>query len=143
MSGIKREVFDIDGDKYELCRLPVKHQIDVHIDLLKQFGESVAQGLAEGLADNMDTQKLLSADSLILLSGGMESLVKNVDSEVLLRLCRKLFDGALVNGKPMFGPSDEGYELFDTHFSGRMVHLMKVFGKAVQFNWGPFSGAKQ
>lgn len=140
---IERKTFEIDDDKYELCRLPVTKQTVLFVALLKQLGESMATALAAGTSEGIELESLLNSDLISLLPGGMETLVERLDPTVLMALCRQVFDGALVNGQPMFGKSDEGYERFETHFSGRFVHLLKVFGKAVQFNFGPFSGAKQ
>ncbi len=140
---IERKTFEIDDDKYELCRLPVTKQTVLFVALLKQLGESMATALAAGTSDGIELETLLNSDLISLLPGGMETLVERLDPTVLMALCRQVFDGALVIGQPMFGKSDEGYERFETHFSGRFVHLLKVFGRAVQFNFGPFSGAKQ
>ena len=38
---------------------------------------------------------------------------------------------------------DEGMPLFESHFSGQMVHFLKVFGEVIKFNFGPFSGARK
>lgn len=140
---IERKSFEIDNEKYELCRLPVTQQAVLFVALIKQLGEAVATAIASGTANGVKLETLLSSDILSLLPGGMATLVERLDPVVLMALCRQVFDGSLVNGRPMFGKSDEGYELFETHFSGRFVHLLKVFGEAVQFNFGPFSGAKQ
>lgn len=140
---IERKTFEIDGDNYELCRLPVSQQTILFVALIKQLGESIATALAAGTSEGIEIQTLLNSDLISLLPKGMETLVDRLDPVVLMALCRQVFDGSLVNGQPMFGKSDEGYERFETHFSGRFVHLLKVFGRAVQFNFGPFSGAKQ
>ncbi len=140
---IERKEFEIDGDKYELCRLPVTKQTVLFVNLIKQLGESVSHALASGAAEGIKLTELLDSDLITLLPGGMETLVERLNPDNLIAMCRQVFDGATVNGRPMFGVAEEGFELFETHFSGRFVHLLKVFGKAVQFNFGPFSGAKQ
>jgi len=140
---VERKSFDVDGDTYELCRLVVTKQTVLFVNLLKQLGESVAHALAAGITDGVKLEELLSSDLISLLPGGMETLVERLDPDSLMALCRQVFEGATVNGQPMFGMADDGFERFETHFSGRFVHLLKVFGKAVQFNFGPFSGAKQ
>ena len=140
---LERKTIEIDGESFSFERLSAPVGIEFFVDLFKQLGDALSGALITtggvvSLVSVTDPESIMK-----MIPGGIEGLCRSLKATELLRLCRIIFAGSLVNNKPMYSPTGSGMSEFDAHFAGRYVHLFNVFAEAVKFNFGPFSGGKQ
>lgn len=119
--------FDVGGNSYSFTQLPAHEAVDVHMFLTSVFGDLIGGGLQAitggGGIENMDidTSKLGQA-----LMGALRKENRAEAKEHIGTLLKSVRFNA------------NGLSLNDGHFDGKIMHLYKVLGMAMEVNFSDF-----
>ena len=119
----------IDGCTYTVQMLPGTKSWKMGLRLMKMLGPSLAKAL-DGAGG--DIQKLLDTkvDSGFL-SEAIVMLAERLDETEVEMMVQQLAEATLVNDKPL-------KSIFDLHFQGNPIGVVKWLSFAVQANFAPF-----
>jgi NAD/NADP transhydrogenase beta subunit len=123
----------IDGHEYQFSQFGAKQSLKLLVRLSKILGEPLSKGLAAlkpeaklSLGTVLDSK--VSGDAI----GGMvAALTNNLDADEVLEIVETLVGEAACL-------CDEKKVVFNTHFAGRLGHLMKVLYAALEVQYGNF-----
>lgn len=130
---VKKEV---DGHDYEFSLLGARESLKTLTKLVKLLGEpmAIALGAIGGDRDIEKGKKILAAlTTSDLLARATRALIERMDEDNVADLVEKLTGKAttMCDGKPI---------IFNSHYEGRLGHLFKVFGAALEVQFGDFFG---
>lgn len=112
----QREV-TVDSETYKVHLLPPSRAIGLSVRLMKIVGEPLAA--MAGQSDNMETA----------LPTAVRALTTRLDESEVLGLIQKLLETVTQGNKPV---------VFETHFQGRLGHMLKLVAKIVEVQFGDF-----
>jgi hypothetical protein len=119
----------IDGEEYTFCQLPPKQSIRLLTRILKIIGPALGGAVSGG-----NVQSILDLD----IDPGMivSNLCSRLDESDVEYVVDVLLSQVLHSG------SGDISKVFDQHFAGRLPHLFKVIGTALEVQYGDFFGGK-
>lgn len=130
---------DVDGALYEFEQMNTTTALKTLTTLTKLIGEPVMMTLGSVMKDLKPGAKfkLLDVDFNTLnadaLAKAVKILIENMDDSRVVDLVKRLTsEKVLCDHKPI---------VFDTHFSGKLGHLFKVLGAALEAQYGSFLDA--
>lgn len=133
---MKVEQREIDGIRYTISQMPATLSVKVFARLCRLLGEPVVRLIAGAV----DSKEQLTAEQFaIVISGVFHMLDEDQAAETIKDLLR----GAKCNRLAGFdtGADAEISGAFDSHFSGRILHLLKVAQFAIETNYHDFFAA--
>lgn len=121
----------IDGHDYEFSIFGAKKSIKVLVRLSKILGKPFGLLMGSFKGPGKMLEREVDTD---LMSLAFSALTDNLDSDEVIDILETLVAGdyILCDGKKV---------IFDTHYEGRLDHLMKVVMIALEVQYGNFSGA--
>lgn len=123
---------DIDGHMYTVQMLGGTESWKMLLKLSKMLGPSL--GKIVGGVKNLDSLMDMEIGGGGFIAEAIESFVSNVDEPAATSIIEKLKDVSQVNGKPLRG-------IFELHFQGDGVGIIKWLVFALQAQYGNFSDA--
>lgn len=133
----------VDGSLYEFEQFGATHSLKILTKLTKLIGEPLTLAFTAML----DGEKKLGAEveapatkkSILdrkingkMLGEAVKALVDKLDEDEVLSLVQQLCAQSLLcDGKKI---------IFDSHYEGRLGHLFKVLGAALEVQYGDFLG---
>ena len=118
----------VDGIKYEFQQFGAKESLKTLMRLSKILGKPIALALGS-LGEKVDFSNVKGD----LLADAAQALTERLDQDEVLNLIQLLTaDKVLCEGKKVS---------FDLHYQGRLDHLFKVLGAALEVQYGNFFGA--
>jgi len=120
----------IDGCTYTVQMLPGTKAWKMGLRLAKMLGPSLGKAIdgAEG-----DLQKLMNTQlDSSFLSDAITMLAERIEEVEVELIVQQLAEVTLVDGKPL-------KTIFDLHFQGNPVGVVKWLAFAIKTNFGPFS----
>jgi hypothetical protein len=115
----------IDGNLYAVSQLPGSRGLEMFGKLAGLLGPAALEAIAKGASLEKDLQTLAPAAVL---------LFSRLQPGDLSAIAKELLGPASVNGTPL-------EPTFETHFQGRILHLLKVMVFAVEVNYRDFFAA--
>ncbi|MDR0303750.1 MAG: hypothetical protein LBH98_03140 [Chitinispirillales bacterium] len=122
MSGMQTQSRVIDGKQVSITPLPFTQSIRFKFSLLKILGGNATE-LGKGFENYL-------TDSFVGIGQMLESVLKNVNAEVLDALLQVWLQNVKIDGKEM---NDEGQKTL--MFSGNMTFLYKVCAAVLEVNY--------
>lgn len=121
---------NIDGSKYEFQQFGASHSLKVLTKLTKICGESITLAMTATKGSGNFFDREFDSD---VLGKAVRSLVDKLDEDQVIDLIEELTARhVLCDGKQF---------VFDAHYEGRLDHLFKVLGAALEVQYGNFFGA--
>ena len=119
----------IDGEEYTFCLLPPKQSIRLLTRILKIVGPALGGAVSGG-----DIESIMDAD----IDTGMiiSQLCSRLDENDVEHIIDALLSQVIHKG------SGDLSRVFDQHFAGRLPHLFKVVGVALEVQYGDFFAGK-
>lgn len=124
----------VDGKLYEFQIFGAKHALKTLTKLTKIIGEPLTlafTALGVGDKDNKGKGLLDRKIDGVMLGVAVKALTTRMDEDEVLDLIEELAgkDNLLCDGKKV---------IFDSHYEGKLGHLMRVVGAALEVQYGDF-----
>lgn len=119
----------IDGEQYTFCLLPPRQSIRLLTRILKIIGPALGGALS---GSNVESIMDLDINPGVIVS----QLCNRLDEGDVEYIIDMLLSQVLCSGKGDLS------KVFDQHFAGRLPHLLKVVGSALEVQYGDFFGGK-
>ena len=120
----------IDGEQYEFCQLPARQSLKLLTRLMRIVGPTLGTAVNGIASGGLDIESVLDAD--IDFSSIVTALCDRLDENEVTAIVDELLSQVIHQGR------GELSKVFDAHFSGRLPHLFKVLGRALQVEYGNF-----
>ena len=121
----------VDNETYIVGLMDPKTALRILTRLTKLLGEPLVAFLSN--VDPADPKKSI-LDSQIspdVIANALRGLVGRLDEDMVIETAEQLCTVVLYKGKPV---------QFDTHFMGRIGHMVKVIGKVLKVQYSDFFG---
>ncbi len=127
----------IDGKEYTFYEFNATTAWTTWVSVSKMFGkpigsaiDSIVKGSKGSINDLLDTStsemtKIVSIEKVV------SQLMDNIDEDKTLKIVMKLMESTMFKGSRV-------NEIFDVHFQGEMLHLLKVISAALEVQFGDF-----
>lgn len=127
----KTSTSTIDGQKYEVGHWTVDKQIGIMTRLIKLLGEPLAMTFMGAMSGGKkDVKSILETDMTKGIGEAVRSLVLRLNEEEVKSLLREIAtDSIICDNKPFD---------YNTHFMGRIGHLLKVVMFSVRHQYADF-----
>lgn len=116
----------IDGEVYEFYQLSPRKAVKILTRLLRIIGKPVGKAVGNVEGSVMDLEL-----SGAVMGEIVASLTDKLDEDVVLDTIEQLLEPVMCDGKQVG-------KQFETHFAGRIGHLMKVVWAALEVNYSDF-----
>lgn len=120
----------IDGELYEFYQLSPRIAVKILTRLLKVVGSPVGEALGRSTGSESLLDLELKGD---VMGNIVKALTERLDEDMVLNTIEELLQPVMCKGIKV-GPQ------FETHFAGRISHLMKVVWAALEVNYSDFFG---
>lgn len=135
----KTSTKSIDGHKYEVGHWDIDKQLGVMTRLIKLLGEPLARTLMGAVSEANKSEKnagkkvgmkdLLDMDLSKHLNEAVSALIMRLNEDEVKQLLRDVTTDLLCDNKPV---------VYDTHFMGRIGHLLKVAVFCIRHQYSDF-----
>jgi len=122
----------IDGEDYTFCLLPPRQSVRLLTKIMKIIGPALGTIVEGNDLSNLDSVQDIDFD----LSKAVSALFDHVNEDDVDMIIDALISQVIHKGTGDLSKS------FDYHFQGRLPHLFKVIGAALEVQYGDFFAGK-
>lgn len=123
----------IDGEQYTICLLPASQGWNLLIKILRFLGAPIGLGISNNLSVDMTVSDIFKE---INIGKVIAELCSRLNEEEADCIVKTLFSQVMVKNKGNLS------DVFEEHFAGRYLHMLKVVGASLEVNYGDFFGGK-
>ena len=121
----------IDGEKYTFCQLPAKKSLKLMTRIVRIIGAPIGAALGE-LPDGDKVSMEVLLDRNFNMGAIVAALCDRLDEDEVEAIVDTLLSQVIHEG------AGEISKQVDTHFAGRLPHLLKVLAAALSHEYGDF-----